>query len=123
MPNSPRPPSGITCNLRSEIGSKRFQRTRSPETPSVSRCLASAGDGIFFRSVPKTGAIALCRRRGPVNDQGVGTITATPRTSYTNQTMAVAGIQLNDGNNHMVPQNVTDAFDLQDVICFSRQSA
>lgn len=58
-----------------------------------------------------------------INDNLVGSITPTSGTLWSTQMIAVSGSQLNSGNNQMVLRNVTDAFNLKDLICFFHQSS
>lgn len=58
-----------------------------------------------------------------INNERVGAITATSGTVFSTQLIAVAGSTLNDGDNEIVLKDVTDPFELKDVICFFHQSA
>jgi hypothetical protein len=59
-----------------------------------------------------------------INDNYVGTITATSLDSmYCTQMIVMTGNQLNNGNNEIVLKQVTDPFEIKDVICFYHQSA
>src|SRR5690349_2094501 len=58
-----------------------------------------------------------------INGSEVGSITPTSGSLWSTQLIAVSGSQLNDGNNHMVLRNVTDSFNLKDLMCFFHQSA
>ena len=58
-----------------------------------------------------------------LNGNLVGSITPTSGALWTTQLIALSGNQINDGNNQMVLRNVTDAFNLKDVMCFFHQSS
>lgn len=58
-----------------------------------------------------------------INNNNVGTITATSGTVFSTQLIAVSGSQINNGNNEIVLRNVTDPFTIKDLICFFHQSA
>jgi hypothetical protein len=58
-----------------------------------------------------------------VNGDQVGSITPTSGALWTTQMIALAGNRLNNGNNQLVLRNVTDAFNLKDVMCFFHQSS
>jgi hypothetical protein len=57
-----------------------------------------------------------------INNVVVGTITATPGAVFSTQLISVSGNQLKDGNNEIVLRNVTDPFELKNVVCFFHQS-
>jgi hypothetical protein len=57
------------------------------------------------------------------SDQSVGTITPSSGTAWFTQLIAMAGSRLNDGNNRITLRNVTDAFEIKDLICFFHQSS
>ena len=60
-----------------------------------------------------------------VNDsnESVGTITPSSGTAWSTQLIAMAGSRLNDGNNRITLRNVTDAFEIKDLICYYHQSS
>jgi hypothetical protein len=57
-----------------------------------------------------------------INNVNVGSISATPGTAFSMQSISVTGNQLKDGNNEIVLRNVTDPFELKNVVCFFHQS-
>jgi hypothetical protein len=58
-----------------------------------------------------------------INDVHVGNITATSGAVFSMQLISVQGSQLNDGDNGIVLRNVSDAFELKNVVCFFHQSS
>jgi len=58
-----------------------------------------------------------------INNHHVGDIGPTSGSLWSTQLIAVSGTQINDGNNHLVMKNVTDAFNLKDLMCFFHQAA
>jgi hypothetical protein len=61
-----------------------------------------------------------------VNDVNVGTIRLSPGTAWSTQMIALAGSRLNgaSGNNNRIRlENVTDAFQLKDLVCFYHQNS
>ena len=58
-----------------------------------------------------------------INNHHVGDITATSGAAFSTQLIAVAGNQINNGNNEIVLKAVSDPFELKDVICFFHQAA
>ena len=58
-----------------------------------------------------------------INGSEVGSITPTSGTLWSTQLIAVSGSQLNAGNNQLTLRNVTDAFNLKDLMCFFHQAS
>lgn len=57
-----------------------------------------------------------------INDVTVGTITATPPGFFSTQIVGVAGHELTNGVNRIVLKNVTDDFEIKNLVCFFHQS-
>ena len=57
-----------------------------------------------------------------INNNAVGTITATRGTGFSTHLMALTGSHLNDGNNKIALGNVASAFMIKNVICLFHQS-
>jgi hypothetical protein len=59
-----------------------------------------------------------------VNHNGpVGLITASSGTAWSTQFIAMAGERLNDGDNTITVQSITDQFEIKDLICFYHQDS
>jgi hypothetical protein len=57
-----------------------------------------------------------------INNTFVGSITATPGAVFSTQMISVPGDLLNSGNNDIILKEVTDPFELKNVVCFFHQS-
>lgn len=57
-----------------------------------------------------------------INANNVGSLT-TAGANWVTQLVAVSGSSLNNGNNEIVLRNVSDGFQIKDVICFFHQAA
>jgi len=78
----------------------------------------SGATSLIMCSVRNLGGSASVR----VNGNDVGSLTATPGTTWITQLVALNGSNLNNGNNEIVLRNVTDEFQIKDVMCFFHQS-
>jgi hypothetical protein len=58
-----------------------------------------------------------------INGQDVGTITATPGTVFSTQMIALLADRLNAGDNKIALTDVSDTFELKNVVCFFHQSS
>jgi len=72
---------------------------------------------LIFSARNLTGSAAVS-----INDVTVGTITATPSGFSSTQIVSVSGSELRDGANRIVLKNVTDDFEIKNLICFFHQS-